>query len=85
MRPSGHTLRRPYKLITTDDPSLTFGEGRKRHYASMIEAANAFVHAQEPCKAIVYDDGCLVRDLDEDEEWLLEQVCHKLGYDLEDV
>jgi hypothetical protein len=38
-QPSSH----PYRLITTDDPAKTLGQGEVRYFASMLEAANAFV------------------------------------------
>lgn len=55
------------------------------HYETMIEAANAFTKADEPYKAIVYDDGCQARDLNGDEQRLLVNVCAKLGYDVEEI
>jgi hypothetical protein len=51
----------------------------------VIEAANAFVKADEPYKTIVYDDGCEARHPNGDENRLLENVCAKLGYDVEEV
>ena len=74
-----------YRLITTDDPCRTLGEGEVRYFASMIEAANAFVKVAEPFKTIIYDDGCQARELNRNEQRLLENVCAKLGYDLEDL
>jgi len=74
-----------YRLITTDDPCRTFGEGDMRYFATMLDAANAFVKADEPYKVIVYDDGCTARELNGDEQRLLENVCAKLGYEIEDV
>jgi hypothetical protein len=75
----------PYRLITTDDPERTFGEGDMRYFATMLDAANAFVKATEPYKTIVYDDGCVARELDGRERGLLEAVCDMLGYDLGEV
>jgi hypothetical protein len=39
----------------------------------------------EPFKTIIYDDGCHARELNRNEQRLLENVCAKLGYDLEDL
>ncbi len=74
-----------YRLITTDDPCRTLGEGEKRDFATMIEAANAFVKVAAPFKTIIYDDGHQARELNRNEQRLLENVCAKLGYDLEDL
>jgi hypothetical protein len=75
----------PYLLITTADANRTFGEGDMRFFATMLDAANAFVKAPEPYKVIVYDDGCVARELDGRERGLLEAVCDMLGYDLGEV
>jgi hypothetical protein len=72
----------PYRLIVTDDPDRTFGEGDMRYFGSMLDAANAFVKATEPYKVIVFDDGCVARELNGREQGLLEAVCDMLGYDL---
>ena len=80
---------RPYRLITTDDPNRTFGEaldaGGVRYFASMLAAANAFAKATERFKTVVYDDGCTARELNRNEQRLLENVCAKLGYDVAEV
>jgi hypothetical protein len=39
------SVRRPYRLITSDDPCKTLGQGEVRHYARIIDAANA--HARK--------------------------------------
>ena len=75
----------PYRLITTDDPCKTLAQGEVRYFATLIDAANAFVKAEEPYKTVVYDDGCTARDLNRDEQRLLENVCSKLGYEIEEV
>jgi hypothetical protein len=74
---------RPYRLITTDDACKTLGQGEVRHFARIIDAANAFVKAPEPFKTVIYDDGCTARELNRDETWMLESVCRILGYDVE--
>lgn len=66
-------------------PVQDAGPGGVRYFASMIDAANAFVKATEPFKTVVYDDGCTVRHLNADELRLLENVCNMLGHDLEAV
>lgn len=75
---------RPYRLITTDDPCKTLGQGEMRHFARIIDAANAFAKAEEPFKTVIYDDGCEARELNRNEQWMLESVCRILGYDVED-
>jgi hypothetical protein len=80
-RPSSH----PYRLITTDDPCKTLGQGEVRYFASMLDAANAFLKCEEPYKAIVFDDGCRARHLTGDENRLLENVAAKLGYEVGEV
>jgi hypothetical protein len=32
---------------------------------------------------VIYDDGCTARELNRNEQRLLESVCAKLGYDVE--
>jgi hypothetical protein len=76
---------RPYRVIVSDDPCKTLGQGEVSYFPTMIEAANAFVKASEPYKAIVYDDGCRARHLTGDENRLLENVAAKLGYEVGDV
>jgi tetraacyldisaccharide-1-P 4'-kinase len=61
----------PYRLITSDGPCKTLAQGEVRCFASMLDAANAFVKAAEPYKTIVYDDGCRARELTRDESRLL--------------
>jgi hypothetical protein len=51
----------------------------------MLDAANAFVKAAERYKTVIYDDGCTARELNAGEQRLLENVCAKLGYDVEEV
>jgi hypothetical protein len=75
----------PYRLITTDDPSRTLGQGDVRYFRTLVQAANAFVKAEAPFRQIVYDDGCTARELDENEQRFLETVCGMLGYDVEEV
>ena len=72
----------PYRLIVTDDPCKTLGQGEVRYFGSMIDAANAFAKATEPYKTVIYDDGCTARELNRNEQRLLENVCAKLGYDV---
>jgi len=74
-----------HRLITTDDPCKTLGQGEVRHFATLIEAANEFTKTPEPYKQIIYDDGCTARELNRAESLLLENVCAKLGYDVEEL
>lgn len=76
---------KPYKLIVTDDPDQTLGEGRIRHYRTMLQAANAFAKAREPFKTVIYDNGHGARELNDREEALLVRVCGMLGLDVEEV
>jgi hypothetical protein len=75
----------PYRLITTDDPTRTLGQGEVRYFRTLVPAANAFVNAPAPFRQIVYDDGCTARELDANEELFLKTVCNLLGHDLEAV
>ena len=36
-------------------------------------------------KTVIFDDGCCARELNRDEQRLLENVCAKLGYDVAEV
>ena len=72
----------PYRLIVTDDPCKTLAQGDVRYFGSMLDAANAFAKATEPFKTVIYDDGCVARELNAREQRLLEHVCAKLGYDV---
>jgi hypothetical protein len=83
-RASEHA-QRPYKLITTNDPSLTLGEGNIRHFPTVLAAANALVKAPEPYRQVIYDNGVEARELDQREQALLERVCSMLGYDVEEI
>jgi hypothetical protein len=64
----------PYRLITTDDPCKTLAQGELRYFARIIDAANAFAKADEPWKTVNYDDGREARELNRDEQWMLESV-----------
>jgi hypothetical protein len=78
---------RPYRLLITDDPTRTLGEavqaGDVRYFPTLIAAANAFAKSEAPFKTVVFDDGCVARDLTDDEERFLERVCDMLGYEVE--
>ena len=75
----------PYRLIVTDDPCKTLGQGEVRYFGSMLDAANAFAKATEPYKTVISDDGCEARELNRNEQRLLENVCAKLGYHVAEV
>jgi hypothetical protein len=86
--PHGDDLDRrpsPYRLITSDDPCKTLAQGEVRYFATMLDAANAFVKAAEPFKTVIYDDSCTARHLNGDERRLLENFCATLGYDVEEL
>lgn len=77
---------KPWKLITTDDPSRTLGEGTILHYPTLEAAADAFVKVGETLFAtVIYDDGCVARELTDDEQRLLEHLADMLELDVEDV
>jgi len=80
---------RPYRLLSTDDPDRTLGEalaaGDVTYHATILDAAHAFAKSADPYRTVIYDDGCQARDLNRDEERLLENVCAKLGFDVEEV
>jgi hypothetical protein len=72
---------RPYRLIVSDDPCKTLEQGEVRYFVRIIDAANAFAKADEPFKTVIYDDGCTARELNRNEQWMLESVCRILGYE----
>jgi hypothetical protein len=74
-------MRRPWKVITTDDPNQTLGEGRIRHYSSLIAAANALAKCSTPYGQIIRDDGHEVRELTDREQEFVATVCGMLGTD----
>jgi hypothetical protein len=80
-RPAGDP--RPWRLITTDDPDKTLGEGEMFRFATLIEAANAFAKADGSAgKTIIYDDGLEARALDAREAQFVRDVCALLGFDV---
>ncbi len=83
-RQRSHSPRR-WKLIVTDDPTQTLGEGRIRHYPTLVAAANAFANTTEPYRTIIYDDGHNARELNAQEDALLEHVCTMLGIERQDI
>ena len=80
----GHADR-PYRLIVTDNPDQMLGKGQMTHFATCLEACNAFVKHPAQYKTIVYDNGHEARELDQREERMLAAVCEKLGLEIEDV
>lgn len=78
-------MRRPYKLIVTDDPNQTLGEGEIRHYPTMLAAANAFAKHSAPYKQVIYDNGHDARELNQREQQVLEDVCDMLGLVVEET
>jgi hypothetical protein len=78
-----------WRLLTTTDPDRTFGDaveaGDVRHFPTLIDAANAFAKSEAPFKTVVFDDGCQARELTDDEDRLLANVCATLGYDVQEV
>jgi hypothetical protein len=78
-----------WRLLTTTDPDRTFGDaveaGDVRDFPTLIEAANAFANSEALYKTVVFDDGCSARELTDDEERLLANVCAKLGLEIEDT
>jgi hypothetical protein len=73
---------KPYRLITTHDPTQTWAEGEMRYYETLLEAANAFVKTPDPYKIINWDDGHQARDLTPREDQLVRNVAQKLGYEI---
>ena len=51
---TAHPADRPCRLITTDDPTRTLGQGEVRYFRTLVRAANAFVNAPAPFRQIVY-------------------------------
>jgi hypothetical protein len=77
--------RKPWKLITSNDPDTELDDGHVTHHGTLIEACNAFQKTPAPYRTIIYDDGHQVRELDERERRLLENVCTVFGLEIEDV
>ena len=79
----------PYRLLTTGDPGRTLGEavdaGDVTYHATILDAANAFAKSEAAFKAVLFDDGCEARELTDDEDRLLTNVCAHLGYDVHEV
>ena len=70
-----------YEQADRDRRELTPGENAK--VLGLLEQARA-AKALEPYKTVVFDDGCDARELNSDESRLLEDVCARLGYTVED-
>ena len=51
----------------------------------MLDAANAFAKASEPYRQVIYDNGHEARELNEQEQRMLEHVCQLLGLEVEEV
>jgi hypothetical protein len=43
------------------------------------------VKSPAPFKQIIFDDGCTARELNRDEQWMLETVARILGHEVHDV
>jgi hypothetical protein len=76
-------MRKPWKLIETDNPDQTLGQGRIRHYVSLIAATNALAKSTAPYVQVILDDGCEARELDDREQEFLEHALGMLGYDID--
>jgi hypothetical protein len=74
---------RPWRVITTDNPDDTLGEGRQTRHATPLEAANAFVRHPAAYKTVIYDDGETARELNAQEQTLVHHVARKLGYEID--
>jgi len=72
-------MRKRFMLITTDDPELTLGEGRRRHYATLEAAACALAHDDAPYATILVGDGDHARELTTRESRTLERVLAEHG------
>ena len=79
------TNGRPWKVIVTDDPDKTLGEGRIRHFRTLLAAANALANGDAPYQQVIYDDCNCARELAPREQRFVENVCGMLGFDVEPV
>ena len=52
---ASHRGTLPCKVIVTDNPELTLGEGRMRHYRTLVAAASAFAKHPAPYKQVIYE------------------------------
>ena len=73
---------RPWKLITTDDPTKPLRAGTRRHFGSLLGAANAFAADPAPFRTVIYDDGCHARELSAREQQFVDDVCDLLGLEV---
>jgi hypothetical protein len=78
-------MRKCWKLCETDDIDKTLGEGRIRHYASLIAAANSMAKSKYPYAQIIFDNGHVARELTDREQEFVEHVVGMLGIDLEET
>jgi hypothetical protein len=73
----------PWRVIATDNPDDTLGEGGQTRHPTLLEAANAFVRHPSTYKTVIFDDGDESRELTAQEETLVHNLAAKLGYDVE--
>jgi hypothetical protein len=61
------------------------GAGGGSLLPTILRAANEFVKSPAPFKQIIVDDGCTVRVLNRNEQWMLETVARIPGHEVHDV
>jgi hypothetical protein len=50
-----------------------------RHFPTALAAAKAHVQAEQPYKRLAYADGHTTRELNRDEQWMLESILRFTG------
>ena len=64
---------------------MNLGDGHIRHYASFLDACNAYAKLKYPYQQIIFDNGETVREMDERERNMLDHVSEMLGIESDEV
>jgi len=71
-----------YLLVTTHDPDLTLGEGRRRHYATLEAAACALAHDTAPYATILVGNSLHARELTPREQGTVDRILADHGAEM---
>ena len=75
-------MRKRFVLLTTDNAELTLGEGRKRFYTTLVEAACALAHDDAPYATILGGDGDHARELTTREQTRVDRILADHGAEM---
>ncbi len=78
-------MRKRWLLLTTDDADNTLGEGRRRFYGTLLEAAQALAHTRETYGQIIHGDEQHARELTDAENRIVDRVLAAHGIDSEQI